>query len=161
MLEARNRYQYLRGEIITGTILSRDDKVARVNIGGMNVGVIDSTILPKVYKAGDAVLAVVSSDYNNNGELVLDYTTANENADSPLISLKVGEILHVNLNSSGPVGLHGKQSGYDVFLPYSQMTELEQTKKDDLLGRETKAVIVQVNLYKNTVIVSTRLLQED
>ena len=159
-MEAKNKYQYMRGEIITGTILYRDDKTARVNIGGMNVGVIDATILPPVYKVGDAVLAVVSSDYNDKGELVLDYKTANENAGSPLFSLKVGEILSVNLNSAGPVGLHGKQSGYEVFLPYSQMTDEQQVQKNDFLNHEVKVVIMQVNLYKNTVIVSTRLMVE-
>ena len=44
-MERKNKYQYLRGEIITGTILSRDDKIAKVNIGGMNIGIIDSKSL--------------------------------------------------------------------------------------------------------------------
>ena len=158
-MERKNKYQSLRGEIITGTILSRDDKIAKVNIGGMNIGIIDSKTLPRVYKAGDAVLVVVSSDYDKNGEIVLDYKTANENANSPLINLKVGDILRVNLTNIGPVGLHGKQSGYEIFLPFSQMTDDDVTNKDKFVNREIDVVIMQLNLYKNTVIVSTKLMK--
>ena len=158
-MEKKNKYQYLRGEIITGTILSRDDKVAKVNIGGMNIGVIDSATLPSVYKVGDAVLVVVSSDYDKNGEIMLDYKTANDNANSPLINLKVGDILRVILTSVGPVGLHGKQAGYEVFLPYSQMPIDDVNHKEKFVDKEIDVVIMQLNLYKNTVVVSTKLLK--
>ena len=157
-MQKKNRYQYLRGEIITGTILSRDNVYTKVNIGGMNVGVIDNATLPDIYNIGDAVLAVVTDQQTESGELVLDYTTANENAQSKLITLKAGETLQVVLSKASSVGLHGHQAGYDVFLPFSQMTSQQENEKNSLLNHEIPAVIVQTNLYKNTVIVSTKLL---
>ena len=158
-MRAKNKYQYLRGEIITGSILHKDIDYTKVNIGGMNVGVIATDSLPAIYKTGDAVLAVVTDKTLPSGELILDYTTANQNIDSKLIGLKAGETLNVMLSKISSVGLHGHQSGYDVFLPFSQMTEQQVISQKEMLGKEIATIIIQINLYKNTVIVSTKLMQ--
>ena len=158
-----NMTQYNRGDIITGTIVMIGAKEVVVALGGLKEGVFPREELDSAFKIGDAILVMVTGEIDDKGCLVLTHAGINKALEDKekLKSLKVGSELSFKVSDINTNGLIGEFMGYRVFLPYSQCAAKDFVNRDSLLNREIKAIVIELNNIKKSIVCSTKLLEEN
>lgn len=155
--------QYKRGDIITGTIVMIGKNEVVVAIGGLKEGVFPRNELDKAFKIGDAILVMVTGEVDDKGCLVLTHKDVNKAIEDKdkLNNLKVGSELCFKVGDINNSGLIGDFVGYRVFLPFSQCSTNDFVNKETLKNRELKAVIIELDNMKKSIVCSTKLLEND
>lgn len=155
--------QYNRGDIITGTIVMIGAKEVVVALGGLKEGVFPRTELDPAFKIGDAILVMVTGEIDDKGCLVLTHSGVNKALEDKekLKSLKVGSELSFKISEINTSGMLGEFMGYRVFLPYSQCATKDFVNREGLLNREIKAIVIELNNIKKSIVCSTKLLEEN
>lgn len=158
-----NMTQYNRGDIITGTIVMIGAKEVVVALGGLKEGVFPRTELDPAFKIGDAILVMVTGEIDDKGCLVLTHSGVNKALEDKekLKSLKVGSELSFKISEINTSGMLGEFMGYRVFLPYSQCATKDFVNREGLLNREIKAIVIELNNIKKSIVCSTKLLEEN
>ena len=154
---------YNRGDIITGTIVMIGENEVTVAIGGLREGVFPRVELDPAFKLGDAILVMVTGEIDEKGCLVMTHAGVNKAiADrEKLKNLKVGSELNFNINDINNYGLLGDFMGYRVFLPFAQCSTADYQDRDNLKDREITAIVIELDNIKKSIVVSTKLLQQE
>lgn len=154
---------YNRGDIITGTIVMIGEKEVTVAIGGLREGVFPKQELEKTFKLGDAILVLVTGDIDDKGCLVLTHANVNKIIEDreKLKNLKVGSELSFNVSEINGYGLLGDFMGYRVFLPFAQCSRADYVDRDKLKDREISAIVIELDNIKKSIVVSTKLLEQE
>ena len=152
--------QYNRGDIITGTIVMIGSSEVVVALGGLKEGVFPKTELDSAFKIGDAILVMVTGEIDDKGCLVLTHANVNKALEDKekLNSLKVSSELTFKVQDINSAGLLGEFMGYRVFLPYSQCSSEDYLEKDNLKNKEIKAIVIELDNIKKSIVCSTKLL---
>jgi len=154
---------YNRGDIITGTIVMIGSKEVIVAIGGLREGAFPREELEETFKLGDAVLVMVTGEIDENGYLVMTHAGVNKAIEDRerLKNLKVGSELNFKVNDLNNYGLLGDFMGYRVFLPYPQCSRSDYVERDNLKEREITAIVIELDNIKKSIVVSTKLLEQE
>lgn len=155
--------QYNRGDIITGTIVMIGEKEVVVALGGLKEGVFPKQELDSAFKIGDAILVMVTGEIDDKGCLVLTHAGVNKAIEEKekLNNLKVGSELNFTITNINNSGLNGSFMGYRVFLPYSQCTPTDYLNREQLKEREIKAIVIELDNIKKSIVCSTKLLENE
>ena len=154
---------YNRGDIITGTIVMIGSKEVTVAIGGLREGVFPREELEQTFKLGDAVLVMVTGEIDEKGCLVMTHAGVNKAIEDreKLKNLKVGSELNFKINDINNYGLLGDFMGYRVFLPYPQCSKADFVDRENLKDREITAIVIELDNIKKSIVVSTKLLEQE
>lgn len=152
--------QYNRGDIITGTIVMLGEKEVVVALGGLKEGVFPRAELEPSFKMGDAVLVMVTGKIDDKGCLVLNHAGVNKAIEDKekLKALKVGSEFSFVASAINTAGILGEFMGFRVFLPFSQCSPQDFMNKESLINREIKAIVIELNNIKKSIVCSTKLL---
>jgi len=155
--------QYNRGDIITGTIVMIGATEVVVALGGLKEGVFPKTELDPAFKIGDAILVMVTGEIDDKGCLVLTHANVNKALEDKekLNNLKVGTELTFNVNNINNSGLLGDFMGYRVFLPFSQCSTKDYVDREQLKGRETTAIVIELDNINKSIVCSTKLMENN
>lgn len=154
---------YNRGDIITGTIVVIGEKEVTVAIGGLREGVFPREELDPAFKLGDAILVMVTGEIDEKGCLIMTHANVNKAIEDreKLKNLKVGSELNFRVNDINNYGLLGDFMGYRVFLPYAQCSRADYVDRDNLKNREITAIVIELDNIKKSIVVSTKLLEQE
>ncbi len=154
---------YNRGDIITGTIVVIGSKEVTVAIGGLREGVFPREELESNFKIGDAILVMVTGEIDEKGCLVMTHANVNKIIEDKekLKNLKVGSELSFKVNDINSYGLLGDFMSYRVFLPFAQCSRADFVDRDKLKSREISAIVIELDNIKKSIVVSTKLLEQE
>lgn len=154
---------YNRGDIITGTIVMIGAKEVTVAIGGLREGVFPREELEPNFKLGDAILVMVTGEIDEKGCIVMTHANVNKAIEDreKLKHLKVGSELNFNVNDINNYGLLGDFMGYRIFLPFAQCSKADYIDRDNLKNREITAIVIELDNIKKSIVVSTKLMEQD
>ena len=154
---------YNRGDIITGTIVMIGAKEVTVAIGGLREGVFPREELDSAFKLGDAILVLVTGEIDEKGCLILTHANVNQiiGDREKLKNLKVGSELNFKVVDINGYGLLGDFMGYRVFLPFAQCSRADYVDRDKLKDREITAIVIELDNIKKSIVVSTKLLEQE
>jgi small subunit ribosomal protein S1 len=170
-----------KGDIVKGTIISIDNGVVRIDVGGVAVGVIRGNELfgeSREYSnlaMGSEVEAIVIEDENETGEMELSFRAAGKERvwDAMMKLRDDGITIDCKILQANKGGLLLQVDALTGFLPVSQLSPehyprvpggdksriLEQLKL--LIGQTVQAKIIDVNQADEKLIVSEKAVWED
>lgn len=153
------------GEIVEGTVVSKEPGFILVSIGGVAVGIIagkemqDGFGTAKGLEIGDPISAFVLNDENEEGMMVLSLRKASQmkNWDHFEQCLQDGTLIEVTAKEANKGGLICDANGIHAFLPVSQLAPSNYPRVD---GANAQAIIDKIREFvgkKFTVRVITFL----
>lgn len=157
-----------RGETITGTITNIGKKSVSIDIGGKTEGIVaDKEFgLAKEYvsslKVGDEIEAQVTSEENNQGQVLLSLKRAAMDArwvffTEAMENKTVLEAKGIDVNKGGLIVL---VNGVRGFVPSSQFGKKLVGKYMQLKGQKIDVMAIEVDREKNRLIFSERHVSE-
>ncbi|MBP3192213.1 30S ribosomal protein S1 [Natronogracilivirga saccharolytica] len=151
-------------EIVTGRILTFDDKYVIVDIGFKSEGIVPVNEFknPEELKVGDEVEVFLDKVEDRDGQLVLSRRKAD--------SLRVWQDIEEAHNSEKIIEGYIKRRikggmvvdihGIDAFLPGSQIDVRPVRDFDAYVGKTMEFMVVKLNMSSENVVVSHRALVE-
>ena len=151
-------------EIVTGRVLSFDDKYVIVDIGFKSEGIVPLNEFknPEELNAGDEVEVFLDKVEDRDGQLVLSRRKAD--------SLRVWQDIEEAHNSEKIIEGYIKRRikggmvvdihGIDAFLPGSQIDVRPVRDFDAYVGKTMEFMVVKLNMSSENVVVSHRALVE-
>lgn len=154
-----------KGEIITGTVVSINNKDVVLNIGFKSDGMVSLSEfrdMPEL-KVGDQVDVFVESQEDVNGQLVLSRKRAKTQKSWELINeaLENDTIINGFVKSRTKGGLIVDIMGVEAFLPGSQIDIKPIRDYDIYVGKTMEFKVVKINHEFKNVVVSHKVLIED
>jgi len=154
-----------KGEIISGIVVSINNKDVVLNIGFKSDGLVSLSEfrdLPDL-KIGDTVEVFVESQEDANGQLVLSRKRAKTQKSWELINeaLEKDEIINGYVKSRTKGGLIVDIMGVEAFLPGSQIDIKPIRDYDIYVGKTMEFKVVKINHEFKNVVVSHKVLIED
>ncbi len=163
-----------RGEIRPGIILSIDPEEVIVDVGVKRDGVVPMQDLNRLSKeerealaVGDQVLVYVLRPEDREGNLLLSLHRARQEKDWRRAEdmLKSGDVLEARISGYNKGGIVVPFGGIRGFVPASQingfprhMAAEERLKRlSELVGREAKLVIIEVDRRRRRLVLSERI----
>ena len=154
-----------KGEIITGTVVSINNKDVVLNIGFKSDGMVSLSEFRDTpdLKVGDQVEVFVESQEDVNGQLVLSRKRAKTQKSWELINqaLENDEIINGFVKSRTKGGLIVDIMGVEAFLPGSQIDIKPIPDYDIYVGKTMEFKVVKINHEFKNVVVSHKVLIED
>ncbi len=151
-------------EIVTGRIVSHDDKYVIVDIGFKSEGIIPLNEFKSVdeVKPGDEVEVFLDRVEDREGQLVLSRRKANTLRVWQQIeeSHEKQEVIEGYIKRRIKGGMVVDVFGIDAFLPGSQIDVRPVRDFDAYVGRTMEFLIVKLNMSSENVVVSHRALVE-
>ena len=161
-----------RGEIVTGTVFSVNDRQIVVDLGHKKDGIVpkDEVSLEKgqtlkdAFKVGDEIEAKVLKTKDDDGNILLSLKKLEVNAqwkevnsaleDKTLVTVKV-----TNKVKGGVIAAYKEVSG---FIPLSQLSDKFTEDVDAFIGQEIPVKVIQTNPKRNRAVFSHKavLLEE-
>lgn len=157
------------GQLVTGKIISMNDKEVYVDVGFK----IDGTIAIEEFPAGadgkpkvnigDEVEAVVARVRDSEGVVYLSKKRADERKAYDLINelSKDGEIFKAQVKEIVKGGLIVDVCGTDGFMPASQVSDRFVRNLNKYVGRKLKVKIIENDRRRKKLIVSARAVVEE
>ncbi|HEK21194.1 MULTISPECIES: 30S ribosomal protein S1 [unclassified Mucilaginibacter] len=154
-----------KGEIISGTVVSINNKDVVLNIGFKSDGLVSVSEfrdMPEL-KVGDTVEVFVESQEDANGQLVLSRKRAKTQKSWERINsaLDNDEIITGFVKSRTKGGLIVDIMGVEAFLPGSQIDIKPIRDYDVYVGKTMEFKVVKINHEFKNVVVSHKVLIED
>ncbi len=172
--EERNRLEQLyagtfssitQGEIITGTVVSINNKDVVLNIGFKSDGLVSASEFRDMpdLTVGDTVDVFVESQEDANGQLVLSRKRAKTQRSWESINeaLENDTIITGFVKSRTKGGLIVDIMGVEAFLPGSQIDIKPIRDYDIYVGKTMEFKVVKINHEFKNVVVSHKVLIED
>lgn len=153
-------------EIVTGIVVSVDEKYVIVDIGFKSEGIVQANEFPsKVLEnlqPGDEVEVFLDKVEDREGQLILsrkkaDILQAWENLES---SYETGEVIEGYIKRRIKGGMVVDVFGIDAFLPGSQIDVRPVRDFDAYVGKTMEFQVVKLNMQAENVVVSHRALIE-
>ncbi len=154
-----------KGEIISGTVVSINNKDVVLNIGFKSDGLVSVSEFRDTpdLKVGDVVEVFVESQEDANGQLVLSRKRAKTQKSWERINsaLDNDEIITGFVKSRTKGGLIVDIMGVEAFLPGSQIDIKPIRDYDVYVGKTMEFKVVKINHEFKNVVVSHKVLIED
>lgn len=153
-------------EIAEGTIVSKNQKEAVVNIGFKSDGVVPLSEFrynPDL-KVGDKVEVYVESQEDKSGQLILSHKKARamKSWDRVNAALENDEIIKGLIKCRTKGGLIADVFGIEAFLPGSQIDVKPIRDYDVYVGKTMEFKVVKINNeFKNVVVSHKALIEEE
>lgn len=153
-------------EIVTGIVVSVDEKYVIVDIGFKSEGIVAANEFPnKVLEnlaPGDEVEVFLDKVEDREGQLILsrkkaDILQAWENLEN---SYETGEVIEGYIQRRIKGGMVVDVFGIDAFLPGSQIDVRPVRDFDAYVGKTMEFQVVKLNMQAENVVVSHRALIE-
>jgi len=153
-------------EIVTGLVVSVDDKYVIVDIGFKSEGIVPvnefSNKVLENLKAGDEVEVFLDRVEDHEGQLILsrrkaDILQAWENLEE---AHETGEVIEGYIQRRIKGGMVVDVFGIDAFLPGSQIDVRPVRDFDAYVGKTMEFQVVKLNMQAENVVVSHRALIE-
>ena len=157
--------QINQGEIISGTVVSINNKDVVLNVGFKSDGLVSASEfrdLPDL-KIGDKVDVFVEAPEDANGQLILSRKRAKTQRSWELINeaLDNDTIINGFVKSRTKGGLIVDIMGVEAFLPGSQIDIKPIRDYDVYVGKTMEFKVVKINHEFKNVVVSHKVLIED
>lgn len=154
-----------KGEIVTGTVVSINNKDVVLNIGFKSDGLVSSSEFRDMpdLKVGDSVDVFVESQEDAQGQLVLSRKRAKTQRSWEAINeaLENDAIIDGYVKSRTKGGLIVDIKGVEAFLPGSQIDIKPIRDYDIYVGKTMEFKVVKINHEFKNVVVSHKVLIED
>ncbi|HYK76277.1 MAG TPA: 30S ribosomal protein S1 [Daejeonella sp.] len=154
-----------KGEIISGTVVSINNKDVVLNIGFKSDGLVSLSEFRDTpdLKVGDTVDVFVESQEDANGQLVLSRKRAKTQRSWETINeaLDQDKIITGYVKSRTKGGLIVDIMGVEAFLPGSQIDIKPIRDYDIYVGKTMEFKVVKINHEFKNVVVSHKVLIED
>src|SRR5690606_12571964 len=154
-----------RGEIVSGTVVSINNKDVVLNIGFKSDGLVSLSEFRDTpdLKVGDTVDVFVESQEDANGQLVLSRKRAKTQKSWEEINeaLENDTIIDGFVKSRTKGGLIVDIKGVEAFLPGSQIDIKPIRDYDIYVGKTMEFKVVKINHEFKNVVVSHKVLIED
>ena len=154
-----------RGEIVSGTVVSLNNKDVVLNIGFKSDGLVSLSEFRDTpdLKVGDAIDVFVESQEDANGQLVLSRKRAKTQKSWEEINeaLENDTIIDGFVKSRTKGGLIVDIKGVEAFLPGSQIDIKPIRDYDIYVGKTMEFKVVKINHEFKNVVVSHKVLIED
>jgi len=154
-----------RGEIVSGTVVSINNKDVVLNIGFKSDGLVSSSEFRDMpdLKVGDTVDVFVESQEDAQGQLVLSRKRAKTQRSWEAINeaLENDAIITGYVKSRTKGGLIVDIKGVEAFLPGSQIDIKPIRDYDIYVGKTMEFKVVKINHEFKNVVVSHKVLIED
>ncbi len=154
-----------RGEIISGTVVSINNKDVVLNIGFKSDGLVPVNEFRDTpdLKVGDSVDVFVEQREDANGQLVLSRKRAKTQRSWEMINeaLENDTIINGFVKSRTKGGLIVDIIGVEAFLPGSQIDIKPIRDYDIYVGKTMEFKVVKINHEFKNVVVSHKVLIED
>lgn len=154
-----------KGEIITGIVVSINNKDVVLNIGFKSDGLVSVSEFRDTpdLKVGDSVDVFVESQEDANGQLVLSRKRAKTQKSWETINeaLENDRIINGYVKSRTKGGLIVDIMGVEAFLPGSQIDIKPIRDYDIYVGKTMEFKVVKINHEFKNVVVSHKVLIED
>jgi len=154
-----------RGEIVSGTVVSINNKDVVLNIGFKSDGLVSLSEFRDTpdLKVGDAIDVFVESQEDANGQLVLSRKRAKTQKSWEEINeaLENDTIIDGFVKSRTKGGLIVDIKGVEAFLPGSQIDIKPIRDYDIYVGKTMEFKVVKINHEFKNVVVSHKVLIED
>ncbi len=153
------------GEIISGVVVSINNKDVVLNIGFKSDGLVSLSEFrdtPEL-KVGDTVEVFVESQEDANGQLILSRKRAKTQKSWETINLALENDTIINgyVKSRTKGGLIVDIMGVEAFLPGSQIDIKPIRDYDIYVGKTMEFKVVKINHEFKNVVVSHKILIED
>lgn len=158
------------GDFLTGTILDVSDEGITLDIGYFTDGFIpadeisrDPSFSPKDnYRIGDSLSAVVISEENDGGSVVL---SLNEKADlcawdTLQEALENEQIYSVCITDTVDAGLITYVENIRAFIPISQISTAHVDDTSIYKGQTLEAVVITANQAQNKLVLSAKKVEQ-
>ncbi len=154
-----------KGEIISGTVVSMNQKDVVLNIGFKSDGMVplsEFRDMPEL-KIGDVVEVFVEDQEDKNGQLILSRKRAKTQRswDNINKALELDSIINGFVKSRTKGGLIVDIEGVEAFLPGSQIDIKPIRDYDIYVGKTMEFKVVKINHEFRNVVVSHKVLIED
>ncbi|MCK5759069.1 MAG: bifunctional 4-hydroxy-3-methylbut-2-enyl diphosphate reductase/30S ribosomal protein S1 [Clostridiales bacterium] len=168
MLEA-SLVELRNGQLVTGKIISMNDKEVYVDVGFKIDGTIAIGEFPTdsedkvLIKVGDEVEAVVVKVRDSEGVVYLSKKRADERKAYDKINdlFKDGEIFKAQVKEVVKGGLIVNVFGADGFMPASQVSDRFVRNLNKYVGRKLKVKIIENDRRRKKLIISARVVVEE
>src|SRR5690554_2870243 len=154
-----------RGEIVSGTVVSINNKDVVLNIGFKSDGLVSLSEFRDTpdLKVGDTIDVFVESQEDANGQLVLSRKRAKTQKSWESINeaLENDTIITGFVKSRTKGGLIVDIKGVEAFLPGSQIDIKPIRDYDIYVGKTMEFKVVKINHEFKNVVVSHKVLIED
>jgi small subunit ribosomal protein S1 len=154
-----------KGEIISGTVVTINNKDVVLNIGFKSDGLVSLSEFRDTpdLKVGDKVDVFVESQEDANGQLVLSRKRAKTQRSWEMINeaLENDKIIEGFVKSRTKGGLIVDIMGVEAFLPGSQIDIKPIRDYDIYVGKTMEFKVVKINHEFKNVVVSHKVLIED
>lgn len=154
-----------RGEIVSGTVVSINNKDVVLNIGFKSDGLVSLSEFRDTpdLKVGDTIDVFVESQEDANGQLVLSRKRAKTQKSWEEINeaLENDTIIDGFVKSRTKGGLIVDIKGVEAFLPGSQIDIKPIRDYDIYVGKTMEFKVVKINHEFKNVVVSHKVLIED
>jgi small subunit ribosomal protein S1 len=159
---------FKKGEEVEGVITALSSRLILVDIGAKTEGVVTDRELKDAgdvlgqFKVGDKIKAFVKYSENDQGQVVLSLKKALEDSrwvmfEEWMSSEKEIEVTGLEVNKGGMIVKIGNDRG---FVPTSQFGEQYLGKMNQLLNKNFKAKVIEVDKEQNRLIFSEKLVSE-
>ena len=163
LVELRN------GQLVTGKIISMNDKEVYVDVGFKIDGTIAITEFPTdedgkpTIKVGDEVEAVVAKVRDSEGVVYLSKKRADDRKayDKINVLFKEGEIFKAQVKEVVKGGLIVDVFGTDGFMPASQVSDRFVRNLNKYVGRKLKVKIIENDRRRKKLIISARVVVDE
>jgi len=158
--------QFKEGEVVQGTVLSIDDDMIQVDVGGKSEGLVqswefmddDGTVLVKV---GDTVDVLVEEAEDEDGRIVL----SKEKAERLKVWDEISNAYESDQAVEGMIIARVKGGlsvdiGVKAFLPGSQVDLRPVRNLEGLMGERMQFKIIKFNKRRGNIVLSRRALLE-
>ena len=163
LVELRN------GQLVTGKIISMNDKEVYVDVGFKIDGTIAINEFPTdadgkpIIKVGDEVEAVVAKVRDSEGVVYLSKKRADDRKAYDKINelFRDGEIFKAQVKEVVKGGLIVDVFGADGFMPASQVSDRFVRNLNKYVGRKLKVKIIENDRRRKKLIISARVVVEE
>jgi len=164
-----NLHGLKKGEFLTGTISEKKGNTLYIDIGFKNEGIVTGKELVRVkdfvdqLDIGDEVEVQVRVPENERGQTLLSLRKAASNSAWTFFEEK--------LKTEGTITVHGREESHGGlvviapfgllgFIPGSQIGEQYEQNPDNMVDKDIKVKVLEVDRDKNRLVFSERLVSE-
>lgn len=156
------------GTKVNATVVSILKNGVLLNIGGKKDGLIpfceeESEALKDV-KVGDEFEAIITKTKDESEAIILSKAKADyiRWGNEVVNGLKVGDETELIITSTNKAGLVSNIGNFEVFVPYSQISNRKiDNNLSNYVNKQVKAIVLEIDLSKGKIVASIKAYEEN
>ena len=139
-----------------------------LNIGGKKDGIIkysdEEDLALKDIDVGDKFEAIIIATKDETGSVVLSKTKADalKKGNQIVSNLNIGDTTNFIITSFNKSGLISKLGSFEVFIPYSQISNRKiDNNLQNYVNKQVSAVVLEIDLSNNKIVASIKAFEEN